>query len=75
MKQQLTSKYSAPPGSSGGESLPQRARFGGSDTFRRGAPGGKVRTLKPLGPTGSRQSVSQASEQDDELPAGNCSIM
>lgn len=75
MKQDLTSKYSASgSGGSAGESLAQKSRFGGE--ARRGAPGGKIRSLKPLGPVGSRSAAAtQQAEQDDELPAGNCAIM
>lgn len=76
MKREMNLKYSAENSTGrGGQSLEPAGKRGSiADSFRRGSnagPGGRMRTLKPLG---ARKSAAEET-QEEELPSGNCVVM
>jgi hypothetical protein len=77
MKREMNIKYSAdsPARGGGGQSLEAGGKRGSiADSFRRGGtagPGGRMRTLKPLG---TRKTATEE-VQEEELPSGNCTVM
>lgn len=75
MKREMNIKYSADSPARGGQSPETGGKRGSiADSFRRGGtagPGGRMRTLKPLG---TRKSAAEE-VQEEELPSGNCAVM